>query len=205
MPKEKKLPSSTKKASSKKISFKKIQNHPLVNKIIGLIFVLFALTLLIFPIHLPKQKINNNNPIKINESLYKNQATQNLPIRVLLPKTNIDLNVTPAKIINGYWELSENTASYGDGSGIPGQNGNTVIFAHAREGLFYNLKDVKTGDIVYIFTKDKWYRYKVIKISAVFPNQTEVIQPTKNQTLTLYTCSGFSDEKRLIVTAILEK
>ncbi len=202
MPKKKMLPSSKKKASSKKTAFKKIQNHPLVNKIIGLVLVLSALALLIFPIHLPTQKINNNNPIKINESLYKNQTTQNLPVRILLPKENIDINVTPSKIINGYWELSENTASYGEGSGIPGQNGNTVIFAHAREGLFYNLKDVKTEDIIYVFTKDKWYRYKITKITAVYPNQTEVIKPTKNQTLTLYTCTGFSDEKRLVVTAI---
>ncbi|MCL6096702.1 MAG: sortase, partial [Patescibacteria group bacterium] len=152
MAKKKRLP------SSKKIEFRKIQNHPLGNKIIGLVFVLFALALLIFPIRLPTQKINNNNPIKINESLYKNQTTQNLPVRILLPKQNIDISVIPAKIINGYWELSENTASYGEGSGIPGQNGNTVIYAHARQGLFYNLKDVKTGDMIYVFTKDKWYR-----------------------------------------------
>lgn len=202
MPKKKKLPSPKKKASSKKTAFKKIQNHPLVNKIIGLVFVLSALSLLIFPIHLPTQKINNNNPIKINESLYKNQTTQNLPVRILLPNENIDINVTPSKIINGYWELSENTASYGEGSGIPGQNGNTVIFAHAREGLFYNLKDVQVNDIIYVFTKNSWYRYKVNKITSVYPNQTEVIAPTKNQTLTLYTCTGFSDEKRLVITAI---
>ena len=145
---------------------------------------------------------NSKNPIKINESLYKNLTTQNLPVRILLPKENIDINVIPAKIINGYWELSDNTASYGQGSGVPGQNGNTVIFAHARVGLFYNLKDVQMGDTVYVFTKNKWYRYKVNKITAVYPNQTEVIKPTKNEVLTLYTCTGFSDEKRLIVQAI---
>jgi len=106
------------------------------------------------------------------------------------------------KIVDGYWELSENTASYGLGSGHPGEKSNTVIFAHAREGLFYNLKDVKTGDIVYVFTKDKWFRYKVNKITAVYPNQIEVIKPSKNEVLTLYTCTGFYDEQRLIVQAI---
>ena len=47
-----------------------------------------------------------------------------------------------------------------------------------------------------------WYKYKVNKITAVYPNQTQVIMPTKRETLTLYTCTGFYDEKRLIITAV---
>jgi len=190
------MPKSKKSKKSKKLL---ILHHPLVNKILALIFISIGLFILM---GYPKSAPNTNNPIKINENLYKNQTAQNLPVRILLPKQDIDINVTPSKIINGYWELSENTASYGEGSGVPGQNGNTVIFAHARQGLFYNLKDVKINDMIYVFTKDKWYKYKVNKITAVYPNQTEVIKPTKNQTLTLYTCTGFSDEKRLVISAI---
>ena len=114
---------------------------------------------------------------------------------------NIDLPITESKIVDGYWELSENTASHGEGSANPGEKGNIVVFAHAREGLFYNLKDVKKDDVVYLFTKDKWRTYKVRDITSVFPNQVEVIKPTSNETLTLYTCTGFYDEKRLIVRA----
>ena len=125
-----------------------------------------------------------------------------LPVRILIPNANIDLPIVSAKVINGYWELSETTASYGLGSGLPGENGNTVIFAHARDGLFYNLKDVKMGDIVYVFSKNMWFRYKVNKITAVYPNEVDVINPTKTQVLTLYTCTGFDDQKRLIVQAI---
>jgi len=58
------------------------------------------------------------------------------------------------------------------------------------------------GKFSLCFNKNKWYKYKVNKITAVYPNQTEVIMPTKNETLTLYTCTGFYDEKRLIVTAL---
>ena len=197
------MPKSKKSKKNKKSIKLLILHHPLFNKILALIFIFIGLFILMgYP---PKPIPSTKNPIKINDNLYKNQTTQDLPVRILLPKENIDLNVTPSKIINGYWELSENTASYGEGSGIPGQNGNTVIFAHAREGLFYNLKDVQVNDVIYVFTKNNWYRYKVNKITAVYPNQTEVIAPTKNQTLTLYTCTGFSDEKRLIVTAIPQK
>jgi LPXTG-site transpeptidase (sortase) family protein len=188
-----------KKKTSQK---KKVQSHVLRNKIIGLLFLCLALFILLLPQLLPKKIIDNKNPIKINSSLYTSTDVVNNPVRILIPKSNIDLKVIDAKIVNGYWEISEDTASYGLGSGHPGIKSNTVIFAHAREGLFYNLKDVQVDDIIYVFTKTKWYRYKVSKIAAVYPNQTEVIKPTKNEVLTLYTCTGFSDEKRLIVTAL---
>jgi LPXTG-site transpeptidase (sortase) family protein len=148
-----------------------------------------------------KPTANNKNPIKINSALYSSKDKTQDPVRILIPNVSIDLKVIDAQIVNGYWELSDNTASYGLGSGQPGEKNNTVIFAHARQGLFYNLKDVKLNDVIYVFTKDKWYRYKVNKITAVYPNQTEVIKPTTTQVLTLYTCTGFYDEKRLIVTA----
>ncbi len=181
---------------------KKSSSHSLRNKLIGLVFLCLALVILILPQLMPKKVIDTKDPIKINSALYTSKEVINNPVRILIPNAGIDLKVINAPIVNGYWELSETTASYGLGSGHPGAKGNTVIFAHAREGLFYNLKDVKLGDIIYVFTKDKWYRYKVNKIDAVYPNQTEVIQPTKNEVLTLYTCTGFTDEKRLIVTAL---
>jgi LPXTG-site transpeptidase (sortase) family protein len=200
---------STKLARKKKISKRKVvakkrkvKTHVLRNKIVGLLFLCLALSILLLPQFLPKKIVDNKNPIKINSTLYTSTDIVNDPVRILIPKADIDLKVIDAQIVNGYWELSENTASYGLGSGHPGVKGNTVIFAHAREGLFYNLKDVKVGDIIYVFTKDKWYRYKASKIDAVYPNQIEVIKPTKNETLTLYTCTGFSDEKRLIITAL---
>lgn len=202
MPKQKKLSSSKVKKKSQK---KNLRNHPLVNKFIGLIFVSLALALLVIPIHFPTQKTTQKNPIVINSKLLSSQKTGSNPLRIIIPKSDIDLSVIDANVVDGYWELSENTASYGIGSGQPGQKGNTVIFAHARQGLFYNLKDVALNDAIYVFTKDKWYRYKVNKITAVYPNQVDVIAPTKTETLTLYTCTGFSDEKRLIVTAILQK
>lgn len=97
--------------------------------------------------------------------------------------------------------MYEDRAGYGIGSGIPGESGNVVIFAHAREGLFLPLKEIKTGDLVYLLTSGSYLSYKVKNIKEVLPNQTEVISPTLNQTLTLYTCSGFLDKERLIVIA----
>jgi len=54
---------------------------------------------------------------------------------------------------------------------------------------------------IYVLTKNEWFSYEVSDVKEVLPNQTEVIKPTDDERLTLYTCSGFADTKRLIVTA----
>jgi LPXTG-site transpeptidase (sortase) family protein len=174
------------------------------NQFLGLFLCLLALGVLIIPSlrFNVKTTENGKSPIIINRALLSSKQAQNLPTKIIIPKANIDLLVTPSKIINGYWETSEKTASYGLGSGTPGTKSNAVIFAHAREGLFFNLKNVQAGDTIYVFTKSMWYKYKVNKITAVYPNEIQIIQPTKKETLTLYTCTGFNDEKRLIVIAL---
>lgn len=190
-------------ASRKKKMGRKVKegNHSLGSKLIGLMFLTLALAIFFLPPILSSSRINNES-IRISASLISPGVKQSNPIRILIPKLDIDLKVVDAKIVSGYWELSEDTASYGLGSGQLGTKSNTVIFAHARQGLFYNLKDAQVDDIVYVFTKDKWFRYRINKITSVYPSQTEVIGPTKGEVLTLYTCTGFYDEKRLIVTAI---
>lgn len=162
-------------------------------------------------LEITKHKTNSNSsltsitlkgePITVSKSLLGQINDSEVPERIVLPSNGIDLKVVEAPIINGYWETSDFYASHGQGSANPGNNGNMVIFAHARVGLFYNLKDAKIDDLVYVFTKSKWYQYKIEKITTVFPNQVQVISATNDERLTLYTCSGFADEKRLIVIA----
>lgn len=144
-------------------------------------------------------------PVKIDSSLLREDLTKKIvktpPTRLLIPDINMDVSVKEAKVINGYWEVFSDSAGFGLGSAYPQDIGNQVIFAHAKAGLFLPLKEVKVGQKVYVFTKDSWYTYQVQQIKEVLPSQVEVIAPTKDAVLTLYTCSGFADSKRLIVTA----
>lgn len=123
------------------------------------------------------------------------------PKRILIPDLNIDLEIGVAKIVSGYWEVFEDKAGWGEGSGYPGQTGNQVIFAHAKEGLFQPLRLIEANTLIYILTNNEWFTYKVREIKEVYPNQVEVIVPTEDEILTLYTCSGYKDSKRLIVIA----
>lgn len=140
-------------------------------------------------------------PIKVEGFTGGIESGYSLPKRIIIPDLNMDLVVEKARNIDGYWEVFPDKAGWGDGSGIPGQNGNQVIFAHAREGLFLPLRSIKVGMRIYILTDSFWGGYKVSEIKEVTPDQIEVIAPTPDETLTLYTCSGFKDSKRLIVVA----
>lgn len=114
---------------------------------------------------------------------------------------DISLPVRKASVVSGYWEVFEDSAAWGEGSGIPGEIGNIVIFAHAKEGLFLPLRTLTYGDIVTITTKEAQYMYLVTDIKEVSPKDTSVIGTSTEEIVTLYTCSGYRDTKRLIVTA----
>ncbi|OGG00512.1 hypothetical protein A2Y99_03680 [Candidatus Gottesmanbacteria bacterium RBG_13_37_7] len=149
----------------------------------------------------------SQEPVRIDKSFTsskkKSKEQKDPPLRITVPDVAIDLPVKEATIVKGYWEVFPDKAGFGTGSAYPGEKGNLVIFAHAKEGLFGPLKNVKSGQNVYVFTINNWYQYKIDSIREVYPSQTEVIGPTEEEVLTLYTCSGFADNKRLIVTAKL--
>jgi LPXTG-site transpeptidase (sortase) family protein len=142
-----------------------------------------------------------NEPVKIEGLELEGEKTGEVPQKVIIPSVGIDLPVREARAINGYWEVFNDSAGWGEGSGYPGQNGNQVIFAHSREGLFLPLRSIKLGDRAYILVNSKYFSYEVRDIDEVYPGQLEVISPTDDETLTIYTCSGFADSKRLIVVA----
>lgn len=143
-----------------------------------------------------------SEPIKADNRLLTPPKAVHPILRIIIPSRKIDLPIVEAKVVAGYWEVAETTASHGVGSAYPAENGNVVIFAHARAGMFLPLRDIKVDELVYILGYEKWYRYRVVRTKLVDPKDVEVIAPTETETLTLFTCSGFMDSKRLIVTAV---
>lgn len=145
-----------------------------------------------------------SEPVTIDPAMTRAATTAaefKSPIRIIIPGVEVDVAVREAPVVNGYWQVFADTAGFGSGSSYPQENGNTVIFAHAREYLFLPLKQATVGQNIYVMTKSGWFVYQIKTIKEVVPSQKEVISPTTDATLTLYTCSGFSDSKRLIVTA----
>ncbi len=146
-------------------------------------------------------KTLEDTPFRIDKKLLSDKVPTQPPLRIIVPSRKVNLSVVEAQVVSGYWELSETTASHGVGSANPGEIGNTVIFAHARNELFGPLRTIKKDEDIYVLTKDRWFRYTVIETKLVDPSQIEHIKSADTEQLTLFTCSGFLDTKRLIVHA----
>ncbi len=124
------------------------------------------------------------------------------PISLKIAKTNTNLLIEASEIINGNWQVSKNGVSFLNSSAVPGEDGNIVIYGHNKEKILGSLDTLKSGDDIEIITRDNvTHKYIVKKIETVSPTQIEVINPTSSEVLTIYTCTGLFDSKRLVVKA----
>lgn len=137
---------------------------------------------------------------------YQSQASQ-LPTRLSPPKHIfikwfVDTDIETQVFANDQWTISSDVASYLDQSARPGEVGNMVIYGHNTRGILGNIRALKGGEQVVITSDDEVRRtYLVTELIEVEPTQTTFLEPTFEETLTIYTCSGFLDQKRFVVRA----
>lgn len=97
--------------------------------------------------------------------------------------------------------------------GNPTTGGNTILTGHSfiwgyspeqikKKSIFYNLSDAKIGDEVIIKWNRKNYNYKIIDKKTVKPNDVSIESPSKEDILTIYTCTmGGSSDGRVVLIA----
>lgn len=128
------------------------------------------------------------------------------PQYISIPRLRLFLPVEQAQIIDEQWILSDKkTAFFGSGSALPGTSGTTVIFAHARNGLFAQLALLKTGDTIVITSKDSAFIYSIESEQLVTPLETDFIKTDGENTLAIFTCFGALDQKRIVFLGKLSK
>lgn len=171
--------------------------------LLGIVFIIIGISILLIKDSqiTAKDQTLEDEPVSV-VGLSANVIEENkVPRQILIPSLSLDLPVKKAEVINGYWEVFDDTAAWGNGSGIPGEKGNTVIFAHAKKELFAPIKNIEIGSKIIVFTDKNTYQYTVESLEEVSPRTTRVISATEDETVTLYTCSGYNDSKRFIVKA----
>ncbi len=93
------------------------------------------------------------------------------------------------------------------GTTVPGEIGNIGIAGH-RDGFFRNLKDLNRGDEIELETASASTTYVVERILVTGPDNTSVLQPSRESMLTLVTCYPFHfigpAPRRFVVQAILK-
>ena len=87
---------------------------------------------------------------------------------------------------------------------LPGEPGNVALAGH-RDSIFRPLRGIQLGDAITIKTLDGEFVYQVESTEVVLPSDVQVLQPSKENTLTLITCFPFyyvgAAPKRFIVRA----
>ena len=76
------------------------------------------------------------------------------------------------------------------GTGLPGEPGNVGIAGH-RDTFFRPLRNIQRDDVITLTTLRGEYRYRVVSIHVVSPQDIGVLHPDRNEILTLITCYPF--------------
>jgi LPXTG-site transpeptidase (sortase) family protein len=125
-----------------------------------------------------------------------------LPTRLIIPMLGLDVPIKEVFIVDDQWQVAEYAAGYLNGSGLPGVPGNLAMSGHAGlyGAVFASLGALNPGDDIYVDAAGVRYHYILRTASAVWPNQTEVLDSTETPTMTLITCTNW-DTQRLVAQA----
>ena len=104
------------------------------------------------------------------------------------------------------WQLSEKMAVYVNGSALPGESGNTIIYGHNTDKVLGKLNKMEEGDKISLtMENNRIVSYKVDKKFIVSSTDTSILSQTLTPTLTIFTCDGFLDTHRLVIRASIDK
>ncbi|MBI4035084.1 MAG: class E sortase [Candidatus Chisholmbacteria bacterium] len=193
-----------------------------------LIFIL-GFASLILPVaaaefNLRMNKLNTNEPevsLEENKLLGSKKKSQIMnevvsdDFKIVIPKINLEANVvenvdpaTPEL----YKEQLKHGVAHAKGSYFPGE-GSVFLFAHSTDSVFnilnydakfYGVKELESGDVIYIYFKSKRYKYIVENKLILAPYDLDTIRSSQAD-LILSTCwPPGTDWQRLITFARLE-
>ncbi len=127
--------------------------------------------------------------------------------RLTIPRLGIDLPIAEGDIERDVeaQRTPEHSAFHLPGTSLPGQAGNTYLYAHARPGMFLALWSAHPGDLVVISAPDGLvFAYVVSEVlPRVPPRDVSPAQPTSEERLTLQTSTGPApSDPRFVVLAL---
>ncbi len=141
-----------------------------------------------------------------------------LPItRLVISSIDLDTDVVAAPLVESEgaqtWQVPAFTAGQAEDTAGAGQPGNAVLMGHVSSlhsgDVFKNLDHVQVGDEVEVFSGDRRFVYRVYDTRSVPRTDLELVEPTSDPTISLFTCTGLWDPvawdftERLFVRATL--
>lgn len=140
-------------------------------------------------------------PIPVGANYSSNENIQ-LPDQIEIPAINISLPIVATKIQGNDFATSSYGVNYLVDSSLPGQNGNSIFYGHNWPKLLGNLKKAERGDIIALkYASGETKTFAIDLITIISAKNAKINTKSDSKILTLYTCTGFLDTKRLIITA----
>ena len=155
---------------------------------------------------------NQNRSSTTQQNTGPKKTVVGLPTRLIIPSIGVDTKVfiprsTSIPVLDA--ELQKGPVYY-PGSGTI-NTGNMFIFGHSTGyavvinkayKVFNELKNLTSGDIIYVESEGKRFTYRVRSVDKVDKDETLVTFDTKAHLLTLSTCNSFgSKSDRFVVVA----
>ena len=196
---------------------------------------IFDLKSLIDP-EIVEQKESKKLPKLLKVEKNPEQEKQNIPLldmeirppdtRIVIPRINKNVPIVQVRaenLLKRDWNALEDdmmeALKFGivhfPGTALPGEHGNIALTGHSSyfpwdrgrfKDVFALLHEVKMGDMVLLYHKQKKYIYEVNDIKIVKPDDVDVLEISNEDKLTLITCTPIgTDLRRLVVTAKLIK
>jgi LPXTG-site transpeptidase (sortase) family protein len=121
--------------------------------------------------------------------------------RISIPRLNVS-----AMVEEGIDDLTLSRAvGHIPGTPLPGESGNVGIAGH-RDTFFRALKDLQPHDSIEVATRSGHFRYSVVSLTVVEPDNVGVLASYGGHSLTIVTCFPFqyigNAPRRFIVHAI---
>lgn len=161
---------------------------------IGVLFIICA-GVLVFERYMPHQIITEPAVYGANDVGYPQSISIN-SIKVNLPIVRSVME-DPKK-----WPTTRNGVSYLENSVLPGRVGNSIFYGHNWPNLLGGLKNVKRGDTIELkYPTGEIKTFTIDLITEMPAKHAQVTLESDQKIMTIYTCSGFLDSKRIIVTA----
>ncbi|PWX08862.1 class D sortase [Clostridium perfringens] len=153
-------------------------------------------------------KENSNEAEKVevekDKKPEKAQLEEGKGIGILnIPKINLEIG-----IIEGVsYEEIKYVVGHFPGSPMPGEKGNFSIAGHRISYFGQAFKDIdklEKGDKVKVTYNGKEYTYEVTDMYEVTPNETEALNPTKDATITIVTCTTDAKNRVIVKGKLVE-
>lgn len=140
----------------------------------------------------------NNLPLPADSVI----TTQSTPALLSIPDLGIHLPIIAATASENHWPVTSHGLIYLADTPVPGAPGNSIIYGHNWPNLLGPVKRAQIGQKILVTSSNNEVKEFIVeKISVVAPFQTQLLAPTDTPVLTLYTCTGFLDTQRLVLTA----